>query len=77
MLVAGSEIGSGVDVHRVHIIGLAARFRVATRSSTLGGGLDSTSTQQHARHPSCIFFSVGGNSVASLHGVCNDEGPCP
>ena len=39
MLMAGSERGSGIDVHGIHIISLAARFTTATRSGTLADGL--------------------------------------
>ena len=39
MLIVDTEIGLGIDVHVIHIISLAARFRVATRSGTLADGL--------------------------------------
>ena len=34
-LTAGSELGLGIDVHGIHMITLAARFRTAARSNTL------------------------------------------
>ena len=37
--MAGSEIGLDADVHGIHIISLAARFKVTTRSGTLADGL--------------------------------------
>ena len=35
MCMAGSELELGIDVHGIHIISLTARFRTATRSSSL------------------------------------------
>ena len=64
--MAGSQLDLGLDVHGIHFISLAARFRTATRSSTLADGLQKF--EQHAAvigSPSMPFS--GAWKKAMLH----------
>ena len=52
MLMAGTDIGFGIDVHGIHIISLGGAVQMATRSGTLSDGLAKI---QAARVSSSLF----------------------
>ena len=62
------------EEHGIHIICLAVRFRVATRSSTLADGL---AKMQAAGNSMLVTRWYGRINVASLHGVTHDESKSP
>ena len=68
--MAGSAFGLGMDVHGIHIVSLAARFRVPTRSNTLADGLAEMQVARNSELVTlfCFFFLMGEVSAASLCG---------
>ena len=74
MLMTGSEIGFGVDVHGINIISLAARLRMAMLTDGLAK-MQAAHNSVLVTSPSCIFDGMERNNAASRHGERHDESP--
>ena len=61
-----SELGLGIDVHGIHIISLATRFRTATRSSTLADGFAKIRSPRSCDHVT-LHAVAGAWSAFMLH----------
>ena len=60
-------MGPGIDGHWIHIISLAAHFRTASRSSTLGEGLSTLCEARKSDHVTCHAFSAAWEESLLYH----------
>ena len=74
MLIASKELVLGTEVSGLHVISLAARFSVATRSRTLADGLAKILAARGSMLVTLHALSsrMGPRSVSVLHGACNE-----
>ena len=74
LLEVGSVCGLGPDLVGIHPTSLAARYRVAACSSTLGRGLGKVSAARgHKCTPLFCYPSLGTRVSCSLHGLQHCE----